>query len=44
MVDSEYIGAVINNLEKSKFVPGHLKTKKMCKLKLKIAFCNEICS
>ena len=36
MVDSEYsmdigIGTVMRNLEMLKFVPDHLKTKKMCK-------------
>ena len=41
MIDSEYspdnckslklsIGAIIKNLEMLKFVPDHLKTKKMC--------------
>ena len=46
MVDSEYsmviykfvkisIGTVMKNLEMSKFVPDHLKTKKCVKIKFK---------
>ena len=56
MVDSEYIaniykslnisiGTVMRNPEMLKFVPDHLKTKKMCKhAAKKTTFFNKICS
>ena len=56
MFDSEYstniykslkisIKTVTRNTDTLKFVPGHLKTKKMCQHAVKkLPFCNMICS
>ena len=39
------IGTVMENPEMLKFVPHHLKTKKICKHAVKkITFCNKTCS